>query len=143
MNFATFRRKFDEILSELHRNYQEMTRCIEIFRKSVTKIWKMLEIFGICEKISFFISFFHSCPYCTASCIVSPQGAVPQVRKPTGPRRTACCRRTSCSPSRLTKQARPRGLSSSRHDLTEHVERALSHEGVCFFFSSESSIINV
>merc|ERR1711965_601278 len=31
--------------------------------KSATNIRKMLEISGICEKISFFISFFHSCPY--------------------------------------------------------------------------------
>ena len=63
MNFAIFRRNFDENLPEFHGNYQEMTKCIEILRKSATKIRKMLEISGICEKISFFISFFHSCPY--------------------------------------------------------------------------------
>ena len=62
MNFAIFRRNFSENLPEFHRNCQETTKCTEILRKSVTKIWKMLEISGICEKISFFISFFHSCP---------------------------------------------------------------------------------
>ena len=44
MNFAIFRRNFDENLPEFHRNCQEMTRCIEILRKSATKIRKMLEI---------------------------------------------------------------------------------------------------
>ena len=62
MNFAIFRRNFSENLPEFHRNCQETTKCTEILRKSVTKIRKMLEISGICEKISFFISFFHSCP---------------------------------------------------------------------------------
>ena len=62
MNFAIFRRNFDENSPEFHRNCQEMTKCIEILRKSATNIRKMLEISGICEKISFFISFFHSCP---------------------------------------------------------------------------------
>ena len=63
MNFAIFRRNFDENLPEFHGNYQEMTKCIEILRKSATKIRKMLKTSGICEKCSFFISFFHSCPY--------------------------------------------------------------------------------
>ena len=63
MNFAIFRRNFDENFPEFHRNCQEMTKCTEILRKSATKIRKMLEVSGICEKISFFISFFHSCPY--------------------------------------------------------------------------------
>ena len=62
LNFAIFRRNFDENLPEFHRNCQEMTKCIEILRKSATNIPKMLEISGICEKLSFFISFFHSCP---------------------------------------------------------------------------------
>ena len=63
MNFAIFRRNFSENLPEFHRNCQETTKCIEILRKSATNIRKMLEISGICEKISFFISFFHSSPY--------------------------------------------------------------------------------
>ena len=62
MNFAIFRRNFSENRPEFHRNCQETTKCTEILRKSVTKIRKMLKISGICEKISFFISFFHSCP---------------------------------------------------------------------------------
>merc|ERR1711938_505011 len=64
--FAPFTfQNFSENLPEFHRNCQETTKCTEILRRSVTKIRKMLEISGICEKISFFISFFHSCPYCT------------------------------------------------------------------------------
>ena len=62
MKFAIFRRKFDEILLEFHRNVQEMRNCLDILRKSVIKILKMLEISRICEKFSFFISFFHSSP---------------------------------------------------------------------------------
>ena len=62
MKSAIFRRKFDENFPEFRRNCQEMTKCLEILRKSVRKIWKMLEISRICEKFSFFISFFHSSP---------------------------------------------------------------------------------
>ena len=57
MDFAIFRRKFDEILPEFHRNGQEMTKCLEILRKSARKIRKMPEMSGICEK---FHSSFHS-----------------------------------------------------------------------------------
>jgi hypothetical protein len=63
MKFAIFRRKFDEILPEFHRNVQEMTNCLDILRKSAKKIRKMLEISGNCEKFSSFISSFHSSPY--------------------------------------------------------------------------------
>jgi hypothetical protein len=68
MDFAIFRRKFDEILQtqnlpEFQRNVQEMTNCLEILRKSARKIRKLLEISGICEKFSFFSSFFHSSSY--------------------------------------------------------------------------------
>ena len=73
MNFAIFRRKFDEFFPDFHRNVQEMTKCLEILRKSATKIRKMLEISGICEKFSFFISFFHSSPYYY---LEIPQGAL-------------------------------------------------------------------
>ena len=40
-----------------------MRNCLDILRKRARTIRKMLEISGICEKVSFFISFFHSCPY--------------------------------------------------------------------------------
>ena len=40
-----------------------MTNCLDILRKSARKIRKMPEISGICEKFSFFISFFHSSPW--------------------------------------------------------------------------------
>ena len=63
MKFAIFRRKFNEILPEFHRNVQEMKNCLDILRKRARKIRKMLEISGICAKFSFFISFFHSSPY--------------------------------------------------------------------------------
>ena len=62
MNFAIFRRNFNENSPEFHRNVQEMTNCLDILRKSARKIRKMLEISGICEKVSFFISSFHSSP---------------------------------------------------------------------------------
>ena len=72
INFAIFRRNLDEILPEFHKYCQEMTRCIEILRKSATKIRIMVEISNfrntISEKnfpranFSLFISFFHSCP---------------------------------------------------------------------------------
>ena len=62
MKFAIFRRKFDEILPEFYGNVEEMKNCLDILRKSARKIRKMLEISGICEKFSFFISFFHSSP---------------------------------------------------------------------------------
>ena len=57
-----FLRKFDDNFPEFHRNLQEMTKCLEILRKSVRKFWKMLEISRICEKFSIFVSFFHSSP---------------------------------------------------------------------------------
>ena len=41
---------------------EEMKNCLYILRKSARKIRKMLEISGISEKFSFFISFFHSSP---------------------------------------------------------------------------------
>ena len=57
MNFTCFRRKFDEILPEFHRDGQEMTKCPEILRKIARKMWKMLEISGICEKFHFSFHF--------------------------------------------------------------------------------------
>ena len=63
MDFAIFRRKFDEILPEFHRNGQEMKKCLDILKKceknarNFRKCW----ISGIrwnCWEISFFISFF-------------------------------------------------------------------------------------
>ena len=62
MKSAIFRRKFDDNFPEFRRNCQEMTKCLEILRKSVRKIRKKLEISRICEKFSFFISSFHSSP---------------------------------------------------------------------------------
>ena len=41
MNFAIFRRKFDEILPEFHRNGQEMTKCLEILKKMREKFGKL------------------------------------------------------------------------------------------------------
>ena len=58
MNFAIFRRNFNEFLPEFHRNVQEMTNCLEILRKSARKIQKMLEISRISEKFSFLRSIF-------------------------------------------------------------------------------------
>ena len=55
MKSAIFRRKFDENFPEFRRNCQEMTKCLEILRKSVRKFWKMLGISAICEKFTFFI----------------------------------------------------------------------------------------
>ena len=63
MKSAIFRRNFDEILQkkmpEFHRNGQEMTKCLEILRKSARKIRKNLmpEISGIFEKLIFHFSF--------------------------------------------------------------------------------------
>ena len=54
MNFAIFRRNFNENLPEFHRNCQETTKCTEILRKSVTKIRKMLEISGVLWEIFIF-----------------------------------------------------------------------------------------
>ena len=62
MNFVIFLLNFDEILSEFHEKFQEITKVLNILRNSARKIRKMLEISGICEKFSFFISFFHSSP---------------------------------------------------------------------------------
>ena len=60
MNFVIFLLNFDEILSEFHEKFQEITKVLNILRNSARKIRKMLEISGICEKFSFFMSFFHS-----------------------------------------------------------------------------------
>ena len=48
------------MLPEFHRNGQEMTKCLDISKKSARKNRKMLEISGICEKIHFFLSFFRA-----------------------------------------------------------------------------------
>ena len=81
MNFAVFLRNFDEILPEFERNVQEMTKCLEILRRSVRKFWKMLEIsrislnlweFFIFHFIFSFVSLIASCKAsCTASCAAS------------------------------------------------------------------------
>jgi hypothetical protein len=44
IKFAIFLRNFDENFPEFHRNVQEVTKCLEILRKSARKIRKMLEI---------------------------------------------------------------------------------------------------
>ena len=61
MNFVIFEflRNFDEILSEFHEKFQEITEVLNILiyfekiSKSARKIRKMLEISGICEKFYF------------------------------------------------------------------------------------------
>jgi hypothetical protein len=57
MKFAIFRRKVDEILPEFHRNVQEMKNCLDILRKFLRKIRKMLEISGKLFVQSFHFSF--------------------------------------------------------------------------------------
>ena len=57
--FCDFLAKFDEILPEFHRNGQEMTKCLEILRKSARKIRKMPEISGIGEKFHSSFHFFN------------------------------------------------------------------------------------
>ena len=54
MNFVIFLLNFDEILSEFHEKFQEITKVLNILRNSARKIRKMLEISGICEKFHFF-----------------------------------------------------------------------------------------
>ena len=54
MNFVVFLLNFDEILSEFHEEFQEITKVLNILRNSARKIRKMLEISGICEKFRFF-----------------------------------------------------------------------------------------
>ena len=49
-------------MPEFHRNAQEMTKCLEILRKSARKIRNMLEISGICEKFYFSFHFFIRLP---------------------------------------------------------------------------------
>ena len=48
MDFAIFRRNFDEILPEFHRIGQEMTKCLEILKK-------MREKFGKWQKFPDFV----------------------------------------------------------------------------------------
>ena len=62
MNFAIVLRNFDEILPEFHRNVEEMTKCLEILRKSAIKNLEMLEISGICENFHFSFYFFIRLP---------------------------------------------------------------------------------
>ena len=50
MNFVIFLRNFDEILSEFHEKFQEITKVLNILRN----YFAMLEISGICEKFHFF-----------------------------------------------------------------------------------------
>ena len=59
MNFAILLRNFDDFEAEFHRNTQEMTECLEILKKHARKIRKMLEIYGIYEKIHFPFHFFN------------------------------------------------------------------------------------
>ena len=54
MNFVISPLNFDEILSEFHEKFQEITKVLNILRNSARKIRKMLEISGICEKFHFF-----------------------------------------------------------------------------------------
>ena len=56
MNFVIFLINFDEILSEFHEKFQEITKdlVLNILKNSARKIRKMLEISGICEKFHFF-----------------------------------------------------------------------------------------
>ena len=54
MNFVIFLLNFDEILSEFHEKFQEITIVLNILRNSARKVRKMLEIYGICEKFHFF-----------------------------------------------------------------------------------------
>ena len=54
MNFVIFLLNFDEILSEFHEKFQEITKVLNILRNSARKIRKMLEISGICEKFHLF-----------------------------------------------------------------------------------------
>ena len=54
MNFVIFLRNFDEILSEFHEQFQEITEVLNILRNNARKIRKMLEISGICENFLFF-----------------------------------------------------------------------------------------
>ena len=59
MKFAIFQQKIDEILPEkkeeilpeFHRNGQEMTKCLEILRKTS----KVPENFGKCQKFPEFV----------------------------------------------------------------------------------------
>ena len=44
MNFVIFLLNFDEILSEFHEKFQEITKVLNILRNSARKIRKMLEI---------------------------------------------------------------------------------------------------
>jgi hypothetical protein len=60
--FCNFLQRFDEILPEFHRNIQEMTKCLDILRKSAIKVRKMLEIFWICGKFHFSVHFFNRLP---------------------------------------------------------------------------------
>ena len=61
MKFAIFRRKFDEILPEFHRNVQEMTNCLEILTKVPENFGKCLK-FPECVRIFIFHSFFQLSP---------------------------------------------------------------------------------
>ena len=99
MKFATFRRNFDEILPEFHRNVQEMKNCLDILRKSARKIRKMLEISGICEETSFFISLLQSSPHCTAS------GTASWIASWTAPRTASCAAvRNVCESDSLARR---------------------------------------
>jgi len=84
MDFAIFRRKFDEILPkgkkipEFHRNDQEMTKCLEI-------LTKMAEKFGKCQKfpelvINFILHFIFSIHSLVHSQLQSQRLIVPEAR---------------------------------------------------------------
>ena len=49
-------------IPEFRRNCQEMTKCLEILRKSVRKIWKMLEISEFVRNFHFSFHFFIRLP---------------------------------------------------------------------------------
>ena len=52
--FCNFLLNSDEILSEFHEKFQEITEVLNILKNNARKIRKMLEISGICEKFHFF-----------------------------------------------------------------------------------------
>ena len=68
MNFAIFRRKFDEfILPEFQRNVQEMTKCHKMSRdlekncqKNSENVINLFQISEICEKFDFSFHFFNA-----------------------------------------------------------------------------------
>ena len=85
MKFAIFRRKFNEILPEFHRNVQEMIKYLEILRTSARKNRKMAELFT-----EFHVSFHFFTPLLSSD---SPRREVqrPGPRLGCGPPASASC----------------------------------------------------